>query len=110
VPCSATGVIRRHPDIRWLRKKADIPALVELQQHILEKVWPTLKPGGILLYATCSVLPDENKTQVTEFLQHHPDAVAVALGHGNDATSWQLLPGQQQADGFFYAKLQKKAD
>ncbi len=110
VPCSATGVIRRHPDIRWLRKKADIPALVELQQHILTQVWPTLKPGGILLYATCSVLPDENQIQITEFLQHHPDAVAIALGHGNDATSWQLLPGQQQADGFFYAKLQKKAD
>ncbi len=109
VPCSATGVIRRHPDIRWLRKKADIAALASLQQQILMQAWQTLKPGGVLLYATCSVLPDENSQQIDWFLQTQPDAVALPLGHGFAESRWQLLPGQQQADGFFYAKLQKKA-
>lgn len=80
VPCSATGVIRRHPDIRWLRKAADIAALATLQQQILIQIWPLLKPGGTLLYATCSVLPAENQQQIQQFLAHHPDAGAVALG------------------------------
>ncbi len=70
VPCSATGVIRRHPDIRWLRKAADIAALATLQQQILIQIWPLLKPGGTLLYATCSVLPAENQQQIQQFLAH----------------------------------------
>jgi len=110
VPCSATGVIRRHPDIRWLRKAADIQALATLQQQILIQIWPLLKPGGTLLYATCSVLPAENQQQISQFLAHHPDAEAVALGAGNSDTQMQILPGEQQADGFFYAKLSKKAN
>lgn len=110
VPCSATGVIRRHPDIRWLRKAADIAALATLQQQILIQIWPLLKPGGTLLYATCSVLPAENQQQIQQFLAHHPDASAVALGLDITASQWQLLPGEQAADGFFYAKLQKKAN
>ncbi len=110
VPCSATGVIRRHPDIRWLRKAADIQALATLQQQILIQIWPLLKPGGTLLYATCSVLPAENQQQISQFLAHHPDAEAVALGVGNSDTQMQILPGEQQADGFFYAKLSKKAN
>lgn len=110
VPCSATGVIRRHPDIRWLRKAADIAALATLQQQILIQIWPLLKPGGTLLYATCSVLPAENQQQIQQFLAHHPDATAVALGLDITASQWQLLPGEQAADGFFYAKLQKKAN
>jgi 16S rRNA (cytosine967-C5)-methyltransferase len=109
VPCSATGVIRRHPDIRWLRKKPDIAALALLQQQILAAVWPTLKPGGVLLYATCSVLPDENQLQVQRFLDAQPDAQAIPLSASHTASEWQLFPGQAQADGFFYAKLQKKA-
>jgi len=110
VPCSATGVIRRHPDIRWLRKAADIQALATLQQQILIQIWPLLKPGGTLLYATCSVLPAENQLQISQFLAHHPDAEAVALGAGITASQMQILPGEQQADGFFYAKLSKKAN
>lgn len=109
VPCSATGVIRRHPDIRWLRKKPDIAALAALQQQILAAVWPTLKPGGVLLYATCSVLPEENQLQVQRFLDAQSDAQALPLSHAHTASEWQLFPGQFQADGFFYAKLQKKA-
>lgn len=110
VPCSATGVIRRHPDIRWLRKAADIAALATLQQQILIQIWPLLKPGGTLLYATCSVLPAENQLQISQFLAHHPDAEAVALGAGINNSQMQILPGEQQADGFFYAKLSKKAN
>lgn len=110
VPCSATGVIRRHPDIRWLRKAADIAALATLQQQILIQIWPLLKPGGTLLYATCSVLPAENQLQISQFLAHHPDAEAVALGAGINDSQMQILPGEQQADGFFYAKLSKKAN
>ena len=110
VPCSATGVIRRHPDIRWLRKAADIAALATLQQQILIQIWPLLKPGGTLLYATCSVLPAENQQQISQFLAHHPDAEAVALGTGINNSQMQILPGEQQADGFFYAKLSKKAN
>ncbi|OBP13317.1 16S rRNA (cytosine(967)-C(5))-methyltransferase [Rheinheimera sp. SA_1] len=110
VPCSATGVIRRHPDIRWLRKSADIAALATLQQQILIQIWPLLKPGGTLLYATCSVLPQENQQQIAQFLAHHQDAIPVALGLSINDSQWQILPGEQSADGFFYAKLQKKAN
>lgn len=109
VPCSATGVIRRHPDIRWLRKKADIAALAQLQQRILQQSWALLAPGGSLLYATCSILPQENSTQIEYFLQHNADArleplpqQAAGQGYG-----WQLLPGEQDMDGFFYARLTK---
>jgi 16S rRNA (cytosine967-C5)-methyltransferase len=107
VPCSATGVIRRHPDIRWLRKKADITPLVELQQQILRNIWPLLKPGAELLYATCSVLPDENLQQIHAFLAQQPDAQLIPLSEHHPQSYWQILPGQQQMDGFFYAKLRK---
>ncbi len=109
VPCSATGVIRRHPDIRWLRKNADIAALAELQQRILGQCWQLLAPGGTLLYATCSVLPQENQQQIERFLQQHSDACLQHLPQQSAASSagWQLLPGEQDMDGFFYALLQK---
>jgi len=107
VPCSATGVIRRHPDIRWLRKKSDIAALVQLQQHILQSVWPLLKPGGVLLYATCSQLPDENAEQITRFLASVDDAEALPLSPEHPDSQWQILAGEQQMDGFYYAKLRK---
>ncbi len=107
VPCSATGVIRRHPDIRWLRKKTDIAPLVELQQQILRKIWPLLKSGAELLYATCSVLPEENLQQIQVFLAEHPDAKLIPLADSHPDLHWQILPGQQQMDGFFYAKLRK---
>lgn len=107
VPCSATGVIRRHPDIRWLRKKTDIAPLVELQQDILRKIWPLLKPDAELLYATCSVLPEENLHQIQAFLADYPDAKLIPLADSHPDLHWQILPGQQQMDGFFYAKLRK---
>ncbi|MGI5309904.1 16S rRNA (cytosine(967)-C(5))-methyltransferase RsmB [Rheinheimera sp. WS51] len=109
VPCSATGVIRRHPDIRWLRKNNDIPTLVALQQQILQHCWPLLAPGGRLLYATCSVLPAENQQQISDFLAQHPDARLEPIQHQPDSTTigWQILPNEQQLDGFYYALLVK---
>lgn len=108
-PCSATGVIRRHPDILWLRKPKDIEALTNIQASILNSLWKTLKPGGTLLYATCSILPDENQIQIAEFLRHHSDARLQPL-IANDSPEQpgrQILPGEQQMDGFYYARLLK---
>ncbi len=107
-PCSATGVIRRHPDIKWLRKEADIAELANLQAKILEALWARLKPNGILLYATCSILPEENHLQIEQFLQNHPDAEAVEMDfHGEKVTEKQFFPQPNGGDGFFYAKLRK---
>ena len=108
-PCSATGVIRRHPDIRWLRKPADIETLTQLQAKIFDAMWTVLKPGGTLVYATCSILPAENSEQVAQFLSRHPDALWQPLKEGEteDAPGWQILPGEQQMDGFYYARLVK---
>jgi len=110
-PCSATGVIRRHPDIKQLRKPADIQRLVENQQDVLRAVWPLLKSGGMILYATCSVMPQENEQQIRDFLHAQPDA-----RHVNINKSWgialeygrQVLPGQDKMDGFYYACLTKQ--
>lgn len=110
-PCSATGVIRRHPDIRWLRRDSDIADLVALQKNILNALWDKLKPGGILLYATCSILPDENELQINSFLESKSDATLIALSAQYNSASQgrQLLPNEDSMDGFYYAKL-KKAD
>ena len=110
-PCSATGVIRRHPDIKWLRRPEDIAQLAQLQAQILDALWQQLKPGGTLLYATCSILPDENSEQIKAFLNRTSDARHMAL-HSEDTPEqpgWQLLPGAEQRDGFYYAKLSKLA-
>lgn len=109
-PCSATGVIRRHPDIKWLRRDSDIQALAELQSEILDAMWGLLKPGGILLYATCSVLPEENSEQIASFLTTHADAEYIPLSEADtvETPGWQLLPGEQDMDGFYYAKLKKQ--
>ena len=109
-PCSATGVIRRHPDIKWLRKNQDIEELAQLQQQILEHCWQWLKPGGTLLYATCSILPQENKQQIQAFLAKTPDAELQAIAQQTDPSDigWQITPGQDNMDGFYYAKLYKK--
>lgn len=109
-PCSATGVIRRHPDIKLLRKPNNILELCEIQQTLLEKLWATLKPGGILVYATCSVLPQENEMQISAFLEKHSDAQELKIdahwgckvSHGR-----QLFPQPGGHDGFYYARLQK---
>ncbi|HAK35001.1 MAG TPA: 16S rRNA (cytosine(967)-C(5))-methyltransferase [Pantoea sp.] len=105
-PCSATGVIRRHPDIKWLRRDRDIAELASLQREILDAIWPHLKPGGTLLYATCSVLPDENEAQIDAFLSRHADARAEALPYGK-ISGLQVFPTIDGGDGFFYAKLIK---
>lgn len=109
-PCSATGVIRRHPDIKLLRQPSDIPALVELQKKLLHAIWPLLEKKGVLLYATCSILAAENSQQIATFIADHPDAKEVAINadwgapcqHGR-----QILPGNDNMDGFYYACLIK---
>ncbi|MCW8093468.1 16S rRNA (cytosine(967)-C(5))-methyltransferase RsmB [Alteromonas sp. ASW11-130] len=110
-PCSATGVIRRHPDIRWLRKATDIERLVSLQQTMLDKLWPLLKEGGTLLYATCSILPQENAQQISRFLARYDDAHldAITRDETDNHPGRQILPGEQQMDGFYYARLVKSA-
>lgn len=105
-PCSATGVIRRHPDIKWLRRNSDIAELAALQQQILEAIWPHLKPGGVMLYATCSILPEENSQQIAAFIQRHPEAELVTTGD-RQHPGRQNLPQPDGGDGFFYAKLIK---
>jgi 16S rRNA (cytosine967-C5)-methyltransferase len=106
-PCSATGVIRRHPDIKWLRRDRDIPELAGLQREILDAVWPHLKSGGTLVYATCSILPEENSEQIRAFLERTPDAVLSGTGTPEDPGK-QNLPAAEEGDGFFYAKLIKR--
>lgn len=109
-PCSATGVIRRHPDIKWLRRDSDIAQLAELQRQILNACWQRLKPGGTLLYATCSILPDENSEQIKTFLAQQTDAQRIPLNDADtdDDPGWQLFPGDDDTDGFYYAKLYKQ--
>lgn len=99
-PCSATGVIRRHPDIKWLRRDRDIAELAALQAEIMQAVWPYLKSGGVMVYATCSILPEENSEQISTFLQSHTDAILAEPARQN-------LPHLEDGDGFFYAKLFK---
>ncbi|KGT86231.1 16S rRNA methyltransferase [Erwinia typographi] len=106
-PCSATGVIRRHPDIKWLRRDRDIAELAALQQQILEAIWPHLKSGGTLLYATCSILPEENHLQIAAFLERHQDAILSATGDASQP-GLQVFPTPQGGDGFFYARLLKR--
>lgn len=108
-PCSATGVIRRHPDIKWLRTPDEIKSIVKLQRQILENMWQMLKPGGIMLYATCSIEPEENTLQIKNFLSEHSDAELIPLTEEETAENpgLQILPGLDDMDGFFYAKMKK---
>jgi 16S rRNA (cytosine967-C5)-methyltransferase len=111
-PCTATGVVRRHPDIKLLRKPEDIAQSAAQQRRILQSVWTTLRAGGRLLYATCSVLREENEHNVDWFLRHQPDAREAPLpelGHTATTHGRQLLPGDRGMDGFFYACLTKSA-
>lgn len=109
-PCSASGVVRRHPDIRQLRRASDLPQLSAQQQRLLNALWPLLAPGGILLYATCSVFRCENTGVVEAFLAEHDDAAELPLdvewGHPQ-SVGRQLFPGEQGVDGFYYARLIK---
>ncbi len=111
-PCSATGVIRRHPDIKLTRQADDIAALAQLQGELLDALWPTLEVGGVLLYATCSVLPAENSDTIAAFLARTPGAreLDIAGPFGlKSAHGRQLLPQIDGHDGFYYAKLIKIA-
>ena len=111
-PCTASGIVRRHPDVRWLRRPGDVEQLVAIQRHLLDTLWPLLKPGGRLVYCTCSVFRAEGQEQVEAFLERHTDALAlpspghlrpgtvVAKGEFNDND-----PGGY--DGFFYACMHK---
>lgn len=111
-PCSGSGVTRRHPDIKLLRRPSDIADLVKQQATLLGNLWPLLKPGGFLLYASCSIIKDENENQIASFMTSQTDAV-----HRELKADWgmkasygrQILPGQDQMDGFYYALLEKAA-
>ena len=113
VPCSASGVIRRHPDIKLLRRASDIGGLVAQQRSILTALWKLLKPGGKLLYSTCSIFKDENERQIEWFVQQIDNCTEI----GPNSVQWgqlrpwgrQILPGSQNMDGFYYACLQKTA-
>ncbi len=131
-PCSATGVIRRHPDIKWLRRSDDIDNLANVQRDILHTLWKTLKPGGTLLYATCSILPSENKQLMIEFLANQNDALLVPIEENKKPSysaasktstdlsadercletpenpGWQILPSEHNMDGFYYCRIQKQ--
>ncbi|MHB8255586.1 MAG: 16S rRNA (cytosine(967)-C(5))-methyltransferase RsmB, partial [Acidiferrobacter sp.] len=110
-PCSATGVIRRHPDIKLHRRAEDLDTLRCTQALLLNRLWQNLAPGGTMVYATCSVLPEENDEQVADFLRRTEDASETAFSfpvgrcrqHG-----WQFLPGESDMDGFYYARFIKR--
>lgn len=111
-PCSATGIIRRHPDIKLLRTAEDIARLAKLQGQLLDGLWPLLKPGGVFLYATCSIMPEENTQVVEAFMTRQPDASCdnlVADWGLPQACGRQLLPSVQGHDGFYYARLHKSS-
>lgn len=111
VPCSASGVIRRHPDIKLLRREEDIPNLVLQQRAILQALWPLLKPGGVMIYSTCSIFKDENERQIAWFIDNHKNCTVNRL----NSVQWghkcphgrQILPGEHGMDGFYYAKVHK---
>lgn len=107
VPCSASGVVRRHPDIKWLRRLEDIAGFAVQQKEIIQSLWPLLNSGGKLLYATCSLFKQENEMVIANFLDTHNDACRIEISIPN-CVNGQLLPNAQH-DGFFYALLQKSA-
>jgi len=108
-PCSATGVLRRRPDVRLHRRDSDIAALAAQQRRILQALWPLLAPGGRLVYVTCSLLKAENEAVVGAFLASQPEARAAAftLPAGQAALGWQVLPGDGDLDGMYYAVLER---
>ena len=113
-PCTASGIVRRHPDVRWLRRETDIAQLARLQASLLKQLWPLVRPGGRLLYCTCSVFKAEGQDQIETFLAHHTDACLLpSPGHLQPHT-WDLaeaVPDNRirDNDGFFYALLEKNA-
>ena len=115
VPCTASGVVRRHPDSKWLRRPSDVDSFVGQQRRILDGAWTVLGAGGLLLYVTCSIFGDENSAQVDAFVARHPDAERrplPSIPHVNVHGSGQLLPASRESDenhdGFFYALIEKR--
>ena len=112
-PCSATGVIRRHPDIKLHRRATDLGPLRETQASLLDRLWQNLVPGGTLVYATCSVLPEENEEQIRDFLRRTEGATEGLLTFSvgeRRLHGWQFLPGDSDMDGFYYARLLKNRE
>jgi len=111
LPCSASGVMRRHPDIKLLRRESDIMPLLAQQRKIVDALWSVLKPGGKMLYSTCSVFKDENEAQVAGFLERHADAVEITLPRADWGEARphgrQVLTGSFNMDGFYYALLSR---
>jgi 16S rRNA (cytosine967-C5)-methyltransferase len=107
VPCSASGVVRRNPDIKWVRRPSDIEGFAKQQEQIVEALWPLLASGGKLLYATCSIFERENQQVIGTFLSRHKDAEQIVIS-ADEMNNGQLLPNDRH-DGFFYALLQKNA-
>lgn len=107
IPCSASGVVRRHPDSKWLRRPEDIGKFARSQREILAALWRVLAPGGRMLVCTCSLFPEENAVQLAAFTQAHADAQLLPLGGDSESGALQLIP-QPEHDGFFYALLQKR--
>jgi 16S rRNA (cytosine967-C5)-methyltransferase len=105
VPCSASGIVRRHPDVKWLRREQDLASFAARQGAILDALWQVLGPGGKLLYVTCSVFPQENEAVIEAFLHRAAQAARLELPDGGPA---QWLPGAEH-DGFYYALIQKRA-
>jgi 16S rRNA (cytosine967-C5)-methyltransferase len=109
-PCSATGVIRRHPDIKLLRTDKEIDDICLVQYHMLRSLWPLLAPNGIMVYATCSVIPEENEHQIARFVADYADCqiLPITAGWGRATQHGrQILPGEHGMDGFFYSILMK---
>ncbi len=109
-PCSATGIIRRHPDIKLLRRNTDIAKLAEVQYELVDASWGLLKPGGEILYSTCSILPEENEEVIGRFVSQHQEARVLSVEASGGVTldmGYQLLPSTGSHDGFYYARLQK---
>ena len=113
-PCTASGIVRRHPDVRWLRRPGDIAQLAAQQKRLLEALWPLVRTGGRLLYCTCSVFRAEGQTQIETFLMHHTDALLLpSPGHllPQTSTASPVFPDNllREYDGFYYALLEKRA-
>lgn len=114
-PCTASGIVRRHPDVRWLRRASDIAQLARIQRSLLDALWPLLKPGGRLVYATCSVFRAEGQDQAHAFLERHTDAILCpAPGHllpGHASTAGEFNDNRSGGhDGFFYARFDKASN
>ncbi|VFM94916.1 MAG: 16S rRNA m(5)C-967 methyltransferase [Candidatus Kentron sp. G] len=118
-PCSGSGIIRRHPDVKFHRRPGDIPQYAVTQARLLHALWPLLAPGGRLLYVTCSIFSQENRQRIRRFLKEHPDAVERPIDAGQGLSDrdrlhggerypgYQILPGENGMDGFYYARIEK---